>query len=184
MTNLNSPDNGVTNKPSEPLSYLPSTDISESFLWEIRSRERWILEIGGERVQLLKRRYEGLKCVDCWDEVRKQARVSDDCLTCYGTGIVDGYYDPIEILVSLVDPAVNKINIQEHGMRKEITPRSWTLWEPLISNKDIIVTKLNSRRYWINNVTPSTFRGIPLHQSMDLELVENTNIIYKFPIQW
>lgn len=183
MSDINSPDNGVINRPAEPLSFLPSTDIGESFLWEIRNREKFILEIGGERVKLLKRKWNDTNnahCSVCWDEVRKQSRTTS-CLACYGTGIEGGYYAEVQIIVSFVDPAVGKIEMFEHGVRTTVQPRSWTIWEPELRNKDILVKK-TGERLCINNVTPSLFRGLRLQQKMDLELIEASNIIYKIPV--
>jgi len=166
-------------KGTEELSYLPSADIGDFFLREIRSREKFILEMGGETVKYLKRRFEGTKCSVCWDEVRQQAE--NDCISCFGTGIVGGYYDVLDIKVSLVNPAVKQITMQDHGMKSIIQPKSWTIWEPEISNKDIFVTKMN-KRFWIVNVTPSLWRGLILRQSFDTELIEQSNIIYKIPV--
>lgn len=180
---LNSPNNGKINQVAQPLSFLPSTDAEgEWILWEIRNREKLILEIGGEKVKLLKRKWDGAnKCVVCWDDVRKQGE--NDCEACYGTGVTGGYYEPIEIWVSLVNPAIGKIELFDHGMRTTIQPRSWTIYEPVLQNKDILISKQHEKRYWVNDVTTSLFRGLPLRQSMDLELIESTNVIYKFPIE-
>lgn len=176
----NLPDNGVINKAPEPLSFLPSTDIGESFLWEIRNREKFILEMGGERVKLLKRKWEGTRCPVCWDSVRKQGE--SDCLSCWGTGIEGGYYlPPVEITVSLTDPASRQMEIQDHGMRLITPVRSWALWTPILLNRDVIVTKQNYRM-WLNEVTPSLFRGLILHQKFTTERIEASSVLYKIPV--
>jgi len=180
MGDINRPDSiDTTLLSSEPLSYLPNPDIGDWFLEEIRNREKLILDMGGEPVKLLKRRWEGTKCTVCYDEVRRQAE--SDCLTCYGTGIVGGYYPQINITVSLVNPATRTLVIQDHGVKREVTPRCWMQWEPTIQGKDLIVTRQNAR-LWIQNVTPTLWKGLVIHQNFDTEVIEHSNIIYKIPI--
>jgi len=175
----NLPDNGVINKIAEPLSFLPSTDVGEYFLWEIRNREKFILEMGGEKVKLLKRKWEGTRCAACWDDVRKTGEA--DCEACFGTGVENGFLSPLDIMVSFVSPNVRQITIQEHGMRKMLNLKNWMLWEPQIINKDIIVKK-NGERIWVTDVTQTLFRGLILHQDFNSELIEHGNVIYKIPV--
>ncbi len=176
----NSPDNGTINKAPLPLSFLPSPDSEgEWLLWEIRNREKLILDIGGEKVKLLKRKWEGTRCSICWDEVRKTGEA--DCEACFGTGIEGGYYPAIDIVISLVNPAVKVIEIQDHGMRRTVAPRSWTLWEPQLQNKDLVFTK-QGEGLWILNVTPTLWRGLVLHQNFDTDTIEHSNVIYKLQV--
>ena len=67
-------------------------------------------------------------------------------------------------------------------MEMEIEPKSWTLWEPNLLERDVIVRTDTGERFEILNVTRNLFRGQVLRQSFYTKLVEPMNIIYRIPI--
>lgn len=150
----------------------------ERYFLEIRERNRWILEMGGERVLLLKRKYFGTRCPN-FDQIRKHDLQSDDI--CYGTGWVGGYFKPIEIMVSLMNPAQENAVIEEFGRRRSFKPSSWCLWEPLLTNGDLLIRK-NNQRFVITNVTQCRFRSYVTHQRFEMAEVERNSPIYKVPV--
>lgn len=162
-----------------PLQYLPPTDGMEHWMQEIRNRYIWLLQAGGEKVYLLKRRWLGDPCPNI-DPVRHTHRDVDKCPICYGTTFVGGYYPAIQIVASLISPAPEKARQFDYGIRREFEPRSWTLWKPILRNKDVIVRK-DGRRYWVQNTTPTRWRGIYLRQNFDLADVEPDHVIYDIP---
>lgn len=155
--------------------------LVERFL-DMREKLRWMLAMGGERVLLYKRKYTGTYCSQ-YDPVRKQHRNDGNDLECFGTNFVGGYFGPFEIFASIKTPgAKQKVTIYEQGMRREFnTSGNWALWEPALTNKDIIVRR-NGQRLWINSVEESKWRHHILHFSFDTEEVERSNVIYKIPI--
>jgi len=163
------------------LQFLPPIEDKEKYLAEIRNRHVWLLKMGGEKVMYLKRRWEGDRCTACWDSVRRQS-TKEGCLICYGTGFVGGYYNPIEMTVSLISPASKKVLIQDHGMIIERMQSSWTLWEPQLQPRDIFVLMLDGRRIEVTEVTPTKWRGIILRQNFEYREIEETSIAYKIPI--
>ena len=165
-----------------PLQYLPPTDNMTHWMSEIRNRANWALRMGGESIWLLKKKWVGDVCTSCWDSVRKQARNMEECDSCYGTGLIGGYYKPIQIVASLISGgSQEKVVVYEYGQRREFPMRSWTLWTPRLRNKDIIVRK-NGQRMWLQNVTPTRWRNIFLRQMFDLAEVERDHAIYNIPI--
>ena len=166
-----------------PLQYLPPTDNMTHWMSEIRTRYRWLLRMGGEKIWLLKRKWVGDVCPVCWDTIRNAARKSEKCESCFGTGFVGGYYKPIQIIASLISGGSSeRVVIYEYGMRREYPMRSWTLWTPRLRNKDIIV-RSNGQRHWLQNVTPTRWRGVFLRQGFELAEVETNNIIYQVPVR-
>ena len=163
---------------------LPNTKVNPRWFLEIRKRHRWLLEMGGKDVYLLKRRWTGPLC-PLWDPLRRQheqmtgANHEDPC---YGTGIMGGYHTPYRITVSFVSPASKKTVINVYGMHFEIEPSSWTLWEPNLVDRDIIVRPDTNERFEILNVTKTQWRGLVMHQNFDVRLLEPTSIAYKIPV--
>jgi len=162
------------------LQYLPPTDNMSHWMYEIRNRYKWLLQMGGEKVWLLKRRWVGEDCPNM-DPVRNTHRHVDKCEICYGTGFIGGFYPAVQIMASLIYATTERIVRYEYGMRREYEPKSWTLWKPILRNKDLIVRK-DGKRFWIQNVTPTRWRGIFLRQNFDLAEVEPDNIVYTVPV--
>ena len=167
------------------LQYLPSTGnrgphSKERYFLEIRNRNRWLLDMGGERVFLYKRRYAGVRCPN-FDQVRKSSQQHGQDTICYGTGYTGGYFKPIEIWVSLVEGAPETASIKEYGRVREFTPRSWTLWEPLLQNGDFLVRR-NGQRLWITEVTLLKWKHFVTHQNFSTAEVERNHPIYQIPL--
>lgn len=165
---------------------LPSTANSgthnkERLFLEIRNRYKWLLDFGGERVLLYKRRFEGTKSAD-YDPVRKRSRQNgqDPIASGYGTGYVGGYFEPIEIVVRLVSSSA-RITQDLGGRKMEFSPRCWTLWEPLLSNGDFIVRR-NNERLKIVDVTQHRWKHFVTRQDFDVAEIERNAPEYQIPI--
>ena len=91
-----------------------------------------------------------------------------------------GYFAPIEIWVSLLSSGPEQVEVSEFGRKRTYTPRSWTLWEPLITEGDFLVRR-NNERLWIQKVTASRFKHYVLHQNFDTAEVERNHEIYNIP---
>lgn len=136
-------------------SDLPTEDDTEYFL-EIRSRDLNILQRDGQWVWYFKQRAEGQRC-PTWVDTLNQCKRGKNCPVCHGTGLVKGYYDPVKILVRLVG-SNRTLTQYQHGLQIAYEAKSWTVWTPILANRDIIVTN-DGTRYEILNVTPSIIRG-------------------------
>ena len=161
------------------LQILPGTGnrgphSKERYFLEIRNRYRWLLDMGGERVLLYKRKHSGTRCPN-YDQVYKKDgnHETENPPICFGTGYVGGYFRPIEIEVSLLSGGQEAAIIEEWGRRRIYTPRSWTLWEPILTNGDIIVRRNNQRlrivnvyqRRWKHFVTRQDFETVELERN-------------------
>lgn len=167
------------------LQVLPNTGnrgshSREKFFLKIRNRYRWLLDSGGEIVLLYKRKYEGTRC-PLFDQVRKTSQQNHFDDVCFGTGFVGGYFKPIEIYVSLISGADEQIVSEEFGRRRIYTPKSWTLWEPLLQNGDFIVRR-NNQRLWITNVYQRRWKHYVTRQDFSTAEVERNASIYNIPI--
>jgi len=142
---------------------LPSNLQMEYYMNEIRRRNIWLLEQDGSDAWLLKRKQPE---VDNEESEREYGRRTE-------------YWLPaIKIKVRFISIEETK-SIKEYGLYRKRAPRSWTIWTPLLHNKDIIIDRQN-RRLEVTNVTPHYWRElIVMHQDFDLIEIEKTDEIYK-----
>lgn len=142
---------------------------------KINERNMWILKNTGQLFDLYIRKYEGLKCPDCYDEVRCSAG-NPNCKTCYGTGIKDGYEPMFQLYIRL-KPAQESLDIDTHGLRINKNPGAWTISTIQIKNRDIIIDPQGI----IYSVTSSHINqaaGYLFHQELQLKELERTDPIY------
>lgn len=108
---------------------------------------RWVF---GVPAMVFKKRHDGTYCPECWDKVLKRVTKSQ-CLTCYGTGKVGGYYPPIDVWMSFEpDPKVDQVT--EWGRRQPTQTDIMFTNYPLLGVDDIIL-ELKPNRFWkVSNV--------------------------------
>lgn len=149
--------------------------------------------MGGERVLLYKRRYEGQRC-PLYDEVRRTSEQHEDKI-CYGTGWISpnaviegpnaggpyyGYFQPIEIIVSLLSGGPEDLALTDYGEQRIYKPHCWTQWEPLISPGDVLVRRDN-QRFTITEVFPRRWKHFITHQDFNIAEIDRGSIIYDLP---
>lgn len=165
----------------------------EWYFLSMREKNRWILTMGGERVLLYKRRYEGQRC-PLFDTVRHTNQQHSDEI-CYGTGWIApnanpsgpdaggpfyGYFNSVEIVMSILSSGPEDLALTDYGQQKIWRPHSWTLWEPLLTPADLIVRR-NNTRFFVTEVFPRRWKHYVLHQDVNLTEVEKGSIVYNLP---
>lgn len=128
---------------------------------------------------LFKRRTFGMRCPSCWDPVSgKKTRAN--CLTCYQTGFLRGFLNPIEVWVQ-IDPEgkAQQNNAQQISQITMTTARM--SFYPNISTGDVIVEAEN-KRWRVDKVTQSERLRTPLKQELVLFRINDTDIEYRLPI--
>lgn len=166
-----------------PIESATSTHTMEiekldAYWKEAIRRNRWILEQGGERVKVFIRKNVGITCPCIPDDHHKQP--INDCLLCYGTGIVGGYEGPYDIIIA-PDDAERRVTQTETGRRKEHSYEVWTGPTPLLSHRDFIV-KQNNDRYSVGGVRMPSNRGNVLQQHFTIGIFDNRDIRAKVPV--
>ena len=158
---------------------LPTSDDTETLL-EIRARNLNLLQRDGTWVWYFKQRAEGQRCSTWVDDLQQCSR-GKNCPECHGVGLKQGYYAPVKILVRLV--GADRMLMQERfGLRTTFQARSWTIWEPRLATRDIIVAP-DGRRYEINKVESSIIRGgVITHQTFDTIEKWPTDWVYTLPV--
>ena len=133
---------------------------------------------------LLKRRHWGKLCPKCGNEITNQP-ANSDCATCYGTGVVDGYYDPAKFWVELDNPDVQAaFDAGPMGNRFRQKTRGLAVNFPVVEPMDIWVDGFSDRRWRIQEgiQIAASERGVPLTVSIPMEPIETTDVVYQFPI--
>jgi len=124
------------------------------------------------------RKHVGIPCGCAPDSVHKQA--INDCLICYGTGIVGGYEGPYDVLVA-PDDGERRINYGENGLNLEHTYEVWTGPQPILSQRDFLV-KINGERYSIGAIRFPSNRGNVLQQHFQIGHIDEQDIRYMVPV--
>lgn len=170
-----------------PLGYCPPVGLAEvetiDWIWrEAKRRNRWILEQGGERVKLFKKKVSGLPCYCYLDPQTREygQQPSARCPDCFGTGFVGGYDGPTDIILA-PDDTERRVSQTPNGRRLEHQYEVWTTENPSITQRDFIV-KQTGERYSIGPVRRPAVRGLPLQQHFNIQYLDEQDIRYKIPV--
>lgn len=108
---------------------------------------RWVF---GSPSMVFKKRHDGAYCPECWDKVLKRVTKSQ-CMTCFGTGRLGGFYPPIDTWMSFEpDPRVDQVT--EWGKRQPTQTDVMFTNHPLL-NVDDLILELKPNRFWkVSNV--------------------------------
>ena len=141
---------------------------------EIKRRAEMIAQWRGEEVDLYQVKYDGERC-PCVNLAKMEAKKG--CHICYGTSYVGGYYEPQRIWMSY-EEVPRMVKLEEHGLTVENKPKAWTLWEPVLHDRDILVTDDNKRFEVLNiKITQGQGRDI-IRQIFDLQELDSTHIAF------
>lgn len=170
-----------------PLARCKPFSIQEvealDYIWrEAVRRNNWILQQGGERVNLFVQKSNGPVC-DCTRRAQTlewNKQPEKNCLKCYGVGIVGGYDGPFTILVA-PDDAERRISQGNRGRRVEHSYEVWTGPSPFLTQRDFLVKQTNER-YAIGPVRRPTNRGNVLQQHFQIGYIDESDIRYTIPI--
>lgn len=140
----------------------------------------YFTQVVGRACWLFKRRVFGPRCRTCWDSTL-QKRTVDRCRDCFGTGMLRGYHDPIEIWVQL-DPAPKAQQNMQPQIAQFVQTSGRTSYYPNISPGDVLVEAEN-RRWRVQSVSTSERLRAPIKQELNLRLLEEKDIEYLLPIK-
>lgn len=151
---------------------------------DIVRREYLQQKYNGTRGHLLVRKKFGTACPTCLDWDTREVRDSD-CPTCYGTGLVGGYYPAVNYTITgsagwsrrIVDGDPPK------GTSSDITKSGRSILYPTIDTRDIWVRSDNGERYIIDNYTViAQVKSVPLVVQPTIKLAPMSDIVYSIPL--
>jgi len=136
---------------------------------------------------LLKRRNWGERCPVCTDHDTGLVNL-DKCFTCYGTGIVGGYYDAADFWILPQPPPKQTTRNSPAGHTTKVDIRARCVAYPMVSPGDIWVSNEDGRRYVIgegsHQITEATrVKNKPIVLLIDMGLAPASHIAYDIPLE-
>jgi len=152
---------------------------------EIQRLERLVWEeFAGRRCFIWPVRTFGQRCGNCFDGPDKgkghtNQRRRSHCITCYDTGFVRGYMDPIEVFMQ-IDPSTKTVQALPIAERQQSDTSARLPNFPLVKPRDIIVEAEN-RRWRVVRVTPTERLRSVVHQELTLHEIAKGDIEFQLP---
>lgn len=137
-------------------------------------------EVSGVPVLFYKKRFEGVKCPECWDDVLKRTTKSN-CKTCFGTGRLEGYYPPIEGWVDFSVQTQNAV-IQQQGTTQPNKTRCEFTNYPELRPGDVVFEIQNHIFWKVSSITAPEKNRVIMLQNLDLTAVNRSDIEYNLEI--
>lgn len=168
----------------EPFIQYPDADL---IALEIQRAERIVWdEFAGRACFVFPARTFGQRCGFCYDGPEKgkgftsQKRRSG-CTTCYDTGFVRGYFDPVKVFFQL-DPSTNSVQNGPILQRMQTDTRARFPNYPLLKPKDLLVEAENIR-WRVVTCTPTERLRHVVHQELTLHEIDRSEVEYQLPIR-
>ncbi len=167
----------------EVQEFGPATQTAEPDLMALSMRRLEMTlfsQVVGRACWLFKKRSFGPKCTSCWDKVF-QKRTVDRCLECYGTGMLRGYHNPIEVWCQ-VDPSSKTQQNNAQQIAQFVSTAARMSFYPPVNPGDVLVEAEN-RRWRVQSVTLSERLRAPIKQELVMRQIEEKDIEFRLPIK-
>lgn len=129
---------------------------------------------------LLKRKV-GMPCPNCYNPVTKRVKFSN-CKVCGGTGVLEGYHDPISVRISMDISQMVVASDMTDTDRTQLTPiRAWITNFPRLHPEDVMVD-IQNQRYKVVSVGPRTKSQYLIRQVLDLVPLEKGHSAYNIEV--
>jgi len=155
----------------------------------LRAREITRLETtmfrkeSGTEGYLLKRRHFGTAC-DCVDSMTGEPR-KHNCPNCYGTGILNGYYDPYPCFYVDADLQKFRNEITDGRGTTQDGPRVFgrMLNDPQLFSYDVWVDRYSDHRWMLHRIVGLVeIGGVPVVVKAEMRLLPFSHPVYDIPI--
>jgi hypothetical protein len=151
---------------------------------EIQMQERTLLrEYTGRRCWVFPARTFGQHCPACFDGSGKGAtmrKMRSGCLTCYDTGWVRGFFDPIELYIQF-DPSPKSVQNMGTGTTQQSNTTARLGNFPRLKPDDIIVEAENRRWRVVQANATERLRSV-VKQEPQLHEIVKGDIEFQLPI--
>ena len=134
----------------------------------------------GMPAMIFQKRRSGTKCPDCWDTVLKRVTKSN-CTTCFGTGMMEGYYPPIDAWMGF-EASPDQAQVADFGVRQHSQTDILFTNYPKLRIGDVIF-EVKPHRFWrvMNSRFPEKNRA-PTLQTVRVDEIKRADIEYKLEI--
>ena len=153
--------------------YFGDAEEWQYMINDCRQRHHAVLLQDGDDFYWLKRKLSGTKCAYWIDQTRQCGKPLDSKSKCYNTGYIGGYEAPLQIKIAL--PNANRQAVADSaGLIKMEPMRSWTIWTPQLTDRDVVVNRVTGERFEVVGVTlTGKWRGLFIAQFFDLRALQN-----------
>lgn len=170
---------------SKPQSLLGRLDKRD---W-LRARE--IKRLENKRLQheagtkgwLLKRRHFGAPCT-CLDELTEEIR-DPECTLCYGTGILNGYFDPYPCFFVEMGLTKHRLHLDPNrgSVNDEPVIACRLVNDPQVMSYDVFVEEDTDIRWFMHQIVSRVeVRGMPVVVDVEFRQAPFSDIVYRVPI--
>jgi hypothetical protein len=150
---------------------------------EIMRKEQLQLEqYSGACGYLYKRRHWGVRCTVCTDFNTGESK-NANCSTCYGTGFVGGYFDPVRYWIAPSNKSQRRTSIEPtQGTVDPVVELGRGVACPWVESYDVWVSSRSDARYIIHTVKDVRYRDVPIiFDPIELRLAPGRDPVYKLP---
>jgi hypothetical protein len=110
-----------------------------------------------------------------------QKRTADRCLDCFGTGILRGYHNPMEVWVQ-IDPSTKMQQNNAQQIAQFVTSAARMSFYPDVKPGDVLI-ELENKRWRVQSVTLSERLRAPVKQELVIRQIEDKDIEFKLPLR-
>jgi len=136
--------------------------------------------VSGTPAMIFRRKRDGVRCSNCWDKILK--RVTDSqCLTCYGTGYIEGYYPPIDAWMHFY-PNPKTAGVAQSGMmQNSVIDIEFTNY-PEVRVGDVVV-ELKPNNFWrVDNSRFTEKNKTIMTQKLGATMINRSDIEYSLQV--
>ena len=146
----------------------------------IRRNELVLRRFVGVKCFILQERTFGQRCNNCWDNIKQRRKLSN-CIICFDTGFLGGFFEPIPALVNL-SPSAKQVQKMNFG---ELTPDQTPAWMgnfPELKPRDILIEEHDGKRWRVVNMVPTRKRRSIIHQNLLLTQINLADVEWKINV--
>lgn len=139
-----------------------------------------LMDVTGVPCLVYNRRSTGVYCTKCFDKIQKK-RLFSGCKTCFDTGWVGGFYDPIDCYVDIT-PNQKSLQIAPWGSVQENESPMMLSNFPVVNPGDVI-RELESARMWrVVRINVTEKRRALMVQFPTMTEIKPGDVEYKIPV--
>tara|TARA_B100000131_G_C18064017_1_gene591745 strand:+ start:503 stop:1297 length:795 start_codon:yes stop_codon:yes gene_type:complete len=160
-------------------AYIKSHSVDKYTLEIIRRKKQIQDNFSGRPIYIMRRRTYGTRCPVCWDETLFRRKIDDDT-TCYGTGVVGGYFTPVAAKAVMNSaPKYNQITMFGEWYPSNILLNITGV--PPLKTADVIIDDA-AKRWMVKSVNTIEKGGVIVEQACQLSLIDGSDVLYKIAV--
>lgn len=135
----------------------------------------------GVPIAVLKRRRWGVRCAKCVD-MKTREQIRGACAACWGTGIVDGYWDPV-LVMGRRAPTQSTTQTTPDQKVDSASVQVWLPPAPQVEKDDVLVFVRENRRVLVDRQVQTEIGTVVVHQVVVGAEINADNILYRLKVE-